>query len=146
MRQFFASLNVFVPTFVLAYFLAATPVRMLVSAALLALHSSPQREILYAQSATYALVLLALVAFWWRVGLSPRQRKPEREARFRRGHTTLAIANSVLVAAILIPVLVSLSGRAYPPTLAWLTIAAYPIVTFGWAAGLFMVWSSRAPH
>jgi hypothetical protein len=142
--MFLRNLNVFVACLVVAGMTVAGPVALLVSIAL--------RPLLGERgSGTYMypigyLVIGAVLAFaWWKVGLSPAQRKPEREGRFNMGHGVLAFTNVLAVAAIAGPILLAkISGNSNLAMLAWLALPVYALGFIAWPTGLFMVWSARA--
>lgn len=142
--MFLRNLNVFVACLVVAGMTVAGPVALLVSMAL--------RPVLgergaggYMYPLAY-LVLGAILAFaWWKVGLSPAERKPEREGRFNKGHVVLALTNVLTIAAIAGPLLLAnASGNSNFTMLAWLALPVYALGFIAWPAGLFMVWSARA--
>lgn len=142
--MFFRNLNVFVACLVVAGMTIAGPVALLVSIAL--------RPVLgergaggYMYPLAY-LVLGAILAFvWWTVGLSPAQRKTEREGRFIIGHRVLALTNFLAIAAIAGPIfLAQVSGNSNLAMLAWFALPVYALGFIAWPAGLFMVWSARA--
>ena len=142
--MFLRNLNMFVTCLIVAGMTVAGPVALLVSVAL--------RPVLgeraaggYMYPLSY-LVLGAILAFaWWKVGLSPAERKPEREGRFSKGHGVLALTNILAIVAIAGPMLLAkVSGNSNLAMLAWLALPVYALGFIAWPTGLFMVWSSRA--
>ena len=142
--MFIRNLNVFVACLVIAGMTVAGPVALLAAVAL-----TPVLGERVAGGFMFPIAYLALGAVlataWWKTGLSPAERKPEREGRFKVGHGLLALTNILAVAAFALPfVLANVSGNSNLAMLAWLALPVYALGFIAWPAGLFMVWSARA--
>lgn len=142
--MFIRNLNVFIACLVIAGMTMAGPVALLFSVAL-----RPVLGERVAGGYMFPIAYLALGAIlaiaWWKTGLSPAERKPEREGRFRTGHGLLALTNILAVAAFAGPiVLAKASGNSNLAMLMWFALPVYALGFIAWPAGLFMVWSARA--
>lgn len=142
--MFLRNLNVFIACLVVAGMTVAAPVALLVSVVL--------RPVLGERAAggymfplSYVVIGAILAFAWWKVGLSPAERKPERASRFTKGHGVLALTNILAIVAVAGPMLLAkFSGNSNLAMLAWLAVPVYALGFIAWPAGLFMVWSSRA--
>lgn len=146
-RTFWRNLNVFIAAFVLG--LAAGGWLLMVPTALvLRLFMERQRAELVALPASYAVLAVVLAWYWWRSGLSPTVRRPDREGRFRKGHALLlasnVLAGGMVVSSFVLPALLQHTKLPKLPALAALIMAALPIGIIAGIAGLIMVWSARA--
>lgn len=94
---FWRNLNVFIAAFTLIVSLAGFVIFVPVSLLAKLVLPSGQAEA-FAYPLGYALVALALIYWWSKKGLSPRQRDPAREWRFRWGHVLLAVCNVGILA------------------------------------------------
>lgn len=142
--MFFLNLNVFVACFILLAKYAGGEL-ILVASMLL----SPRNQALNSHGliypVAYLLFALLLIAFWVKIGLSPTWRKPECERRYRIGHWLVGITNVITVTAFALPLLLAhFLGNSNFVILAWFALPVYGFGFFFWAAGLFMIWSSRA--
>lgn len=142
--MFLRNLNVFVACLVIGGMTIAGPVALIVSIAL-----TPILGERIASGYMYPLAYLVmsgiLAVAWWRTGLSPAERKPERERRFSIGHSMLALTNILAVAAIAGPLIMAkVSGNSNLAMLAWFALPVYALGFIAWPVGLFMVWSARA--
>lgn len=142
--MFFLNLNVFVTCLIIAAGTVGGPLAIIIS-----LLSTPfvggRSNLTYAFPLAYLVVGLILAWFWWKGGLSPAKRKPERERRFVTGHVLLASTNIILLLAFLGPVLIAkISGNSNFGMYALLGLYAAGLGFITWPVGLFMVWSSRA--
>lgn len=142
--MFIRNLNVFIACLVIAGMTIAGPVALLISVAL--------RPILgermaggYMYPVAYLALGTLLAIAWWNTGLSPAERRPEREGRFKIGHGVIALTNILAVAAVAGPLLLAkVSGNTNFAMLAWFALPVYALGFIAWPVGLFMVWSSRA--
>jgi hypothetical protein len=151
---FWPNLNVFITAFALmasmGMFVVVIPVTIVAKLVL------PAREAeLWAFPAAYVLIALGLAWYGWKFGLSPRERMPQREQRFRIGHGLLAFCNiaglAMLVFAWLLPYVAAHGGALLSRpagSLPAMQLAALAMVPFSIApivgiAGLVMVWTSR---
>ena len=142
--MFLRNLNVFVACLVVAAMTVAGPVALLVSMALRPVLGERGSGV-YMYPLAYLVMGAVLAYAWWRVGLSPAQRKPEREGRFNRGHAVLALTNVLAIVAIAGPIILAkISGNSNLAMLAWLALPVYALGFIAWPAGLFMVWSAGA--
>lgn len=143
--MFLLNLNVFVACFILLAKFAGSEL-ILVASILL----SPRGQALNSHAGlmypiAYLLFALLLIAFWIKTGLSPAWRKPECERRYRIGHWLIGITNVMTIAAFALPFLLAhFSGNPNFVMLTWFALPVYAFGLFVWAAGLFMIWSSRA--
>jgi hypothetical protein len=140
--SFWRDLNVFVAAFVamtsLGSFILVVPLSLLVKLVV----PARQAELL-AYPLGYALLALGLIYWWWKHGLSPRERNPARESRFRWGHVLLAVFNVALLAMFIPSLLGSFSMLPRMPAVAGFIVPLITLAPMGVIAGLFMVWSSR---
>ena len=142
--MFLHNLNVFVSCLVVAGMTVAGPVALLVLIVLKPFFSDSE-AVGYAYLIAYLMLGASLAIAWWRVGLSPATRNPEREGRFRTGHVVLALTNIFAISAIAGPMLLAkATGDSNLAMLAWFSLPVYALGFIAWPAGLFMVWSSRA--
>lgn len=88
------------------------------------------------------LVLVVLCCIWWKLGLSPRQRNPARDKRFRWGHTVLAISNAAMLFLMAIPWLAATPMFRAMPRLACVFMLPVTLVPFALFVGLGLVWTS----
>ncbi len=146
--MFFANLNVFFACLILSALFAAGPLLMVASILLAPLAHMQKAYAGFMFPAIYFLLALPLVFFWWKTGLAPATRIPERERRYRMGHWLVGITTIATIAAFAAPFLLAhFSGKTNFVMLGWITWIALPIYAFcylAWAAGLYMIWSSRA--
>ena len=142
--MFVRNLNVFVACLIVAGMTVAGPVALFVSVILRpGLGDRGAGGYIYAL--TYGVLAAILAFFWWKGGLSPVIRRPEREGRFNTGHNVLGVTNILAIAAIAGPILMAnASGDSNLAMLAWLALPVYAVGFIAWPAGLFMVWSARA--
>jgi hypothetical protein len=140
--QFLADLNVFLAAWIL--FISIGAFVLVVPVNLLGKFILPVRQAeLWAFPVAYTLAAAAL-AYWWRTrGLSPRQRYPGREWRFRTGHAMLIAFNASILLVFLwsrigFPVV---SRPVGSPSL-WASMSSLsPLLGL---LGLVLVWGSRA--
>lgn len=92
---------------------------------------------------SHLLVAGLLGYWWWKHGLSPRERNPARELRFQWGHGLLAFFNIALVAMYVLPLLGGLSWLPRLPRVGGLLVALVSLAPVGLLLGLALVWSSR---
>ncbi len=140
--MFLRNLNVFVTCLVVAAMTVAGPVALMISMLLIPLLG--ERLVGgYVYPLSYVVLGIILAFAWWKVGLSPAKRMPEREGRFSKGHGLLALTNVLAIVAIAGPFLLAkVSGNSNLAMLAWLALPVYALGFIAWPAGLFMVWSS----
>ena len=136
-------LNVFIAAFAamasLGSFIMVVPVSLL-----LKLVVPAQRAELIAYPLGYAMMALGLIYWWWKHGLSPRQRNPARERRFRWGHVLLAIFNTTfLVMLFAASSLGRLSWLPHVPAVAGIFVSLMGLAPMGVIVGLVMVLSAR---
>ncbi len=142
MPLFWRDLNVFVAAFAviagLGSFIVVVPLSLLVKLVL------PARQAeLVAYPLAYAVMAAGLVYWWWKHGLSPRERRPAKEKQFRQGHVLLAVFNAMLL-AMFIPALVgNFSMLPRMPAVAGVFMLLTSLAPIGVIVGLVMVWSSR---
>ena len=142
--MFFLNLNVFVTCMIIAASTVGGILAMVLSLLLMPFVSN-RAGIGYVVPIAYLLIGLILAWFWWKSGLSPAKRKPEREGRFVSGHVLLALANLILLVTFVGPLLIAkISGNSNIAMYAWFDIYAVMLGFIAWPVGLFMVWSSRA--
>lgn len=142
--MFIRNLNVFIACLVISAMTIAGPVALLVSVALRPILSERMAGG-YMYPVAYLALGTVLAIAWWKTGLSPAERKPEREGRFNIGHRLLALTNILTVAAVAGPFLLAkVSGNSNLAMLAWFALPVYALGFIAWPVGLFMVWSSRA--
>lgn len=145
--EFWRNLNVFTIAFVVV---AAVGIWMLVIPVSLALKLFPASRQAEAMAfpLAYALLAALLGGWWWKFGLSPRVRRPDRERRFRWGHVLLAICNVLalggLAASYLLPSLLTHTKLPAMPAVSALILMVYPLIPVAGIAGLIMVLGSRA--
>lgn len=144
--MFLQNFNVFIACFGLLAMFAAGPIIILVSAVLTPLRAGQDRFFAtYMFPLAYALLALILLAFWFKTGLAPAKRLPERERRYQLGHWLVAITSIATVLAFAFPLLLAhATGKHNFVMLAWLTLPVYSFGFLIWAGGLYMIWSSRA--
>jgi hypothetical protein len=145
-EMFLPNFNVFIACFGLLAMFATGPIIILVSAVLTPIRTG-QGGLLatYMFPLAYALLALILLAFWFKTGLAPAKRLPERERRYQFGHWLVAITSIATAAAFAFPfVLAHTSGKHNLVMLAWLALPVYSFGFLIWAGGLYMIWSSRA--
>ncbi|MDP3760134.1 MAG: hypothetical protein Q8R01_06420 [Ramlibacter sp.] len=137
------NLNVFIAAFVLGVAVGGW-VLMVPTSLVLKLFIEPRRAEIVALPASYVVLAAILAWHWWRTGLSPKVRRPEREGSFRKGHALLLVSNLLAVggpaSSFLLPALLV---HTKLPTLASAIMAAYPLSMIAGIAGLIMVWSAR---
>jgi hypothetical protein len=142
--MFLRNLNVFVACFVIAGMTIAGPVALLLSIPL-SLLTGQRSGGAFMYPIAYVAIALVLAVIWWKSGLSPSQRKPERERRFNNGHSLLGLVNVLAVVSFAGPlVMAKMTGNQNLSMLAWFALPVYALGFVAWPAGLFMVWSSRA--
>jgi hypothetical protein len=138
--MFLRNLNLFFPYFSL---LSSTLGTMLTTSFYLLLikispHSTNPKLIPYAP---HLLIALVLIIVWWRIGLSPSTFIPEREQRFKHGHTLVAIANLLSIGTVAFTLLSAFKYGTVgnmPFLFAPLALAAF----VAWIVGVIMIWSS----
>ncbi len=139
------NLNVFLACLVLLSMFAAGPVILLLSLVLAPFAAAGKGFSTFMFPIAYALLALPLLVFWWKRGLAPAVRKPERERRYRVGHWLVAITTIATIAALVLPFLLArLAGNSNLAMLAWVALPVYSLGFLIWAVGLFMIWSARA--
>lgn len=146
MKMFFANLNVFIACMALLAMFAAGPVIMLLSVGL-APFGLVHRGFFstYMYPLAYLLFSLPLLGFWWKSGLAPATRSPDRERRYRLGQQLVAVTNVATVAAVAVPwVLARSAGNRDLMMLAWFAVPVFALGFLVWGVGLFMIWSSGA--
>lgn len=138
-----ANLNVFIAVYGLAATTLAGPVGLLLSSLSLLVIGRDGYAIWFL--ASHALVALALLAVWWKTGLSPSNPSPGRAKRLRAGHWVLGVTNLLSIVAMVAPFLAAkVTGAPGMMMLLWFVVPVYTLACLAWAAGLAMVWSSRA--
>ena len=143
--MFFQNLNVFAACFALSIMFVAGPLIMVISILLAPLGQVFKGHAGHMFPIAYLLLVLPLVFFWWKTGLSPGIRKPERERRYRMGHWLVGITNVMTIGAFTLPFLLArFSGNHNLAMLVWFALPVYAFGFLVWAVGLFMIWSSRA--
>lgn len=135
-------LNVFVAAFVaitsVGSFILVVPWSLL-----LKLVAPARQAELIAYPLGHAMLAAGLIYWWWKHGLSPRERNPAREKRFRWGHVLLAVFNVALLAILIPSLLGSFSMLPRMPAVANMIVPLITLAPMGVIAGLWMVWSSR---
>lgn len=144
--MFLPNFNVFIACFGLLAMFAAGPIIVLVSAVLTPLSTGQGGFFAtYMFPLAYASLALILLAFWFKTGLAPAKRLPERERRYQFGHWLVAITSIATVVAFAFPfVLAHTLCKNNLVMFAWLALPVYSFGFLIWAGGLYMVWSSRA--
>jgi hypothetical protein len=140
-----ANVNVFIAALILAEALLSSLAVLLVTVVAVPLRLIlPIRED-WIYVASQLLILIALILISVRYDLSPMARKPERERRYRIGHWLLAVTHCVAAAAIVTPfALAAIYNKGEFTLFLWYAIPVVGVAMLVWAAGLFMIWSSRA--
>jgi len=138
------NLNVFIACWVIAGATIGAPIALLVSLALRPILGERAASN-YMFMAGYLVLGLVFAVAWWKTGLSPDARKPEREGRFKAGHRVLGATSILCGVALVLPFLLArITGNSDLAMLAWFALPVYMLAFVAWPAGLFMVWSSRA--
>lgn len=141
--MFFLNLNVFVTCMIIASSFAGGALAIFISLLLTPFVGS-HSALSYAFVLAYLVVGLVLAWFWWKKGLSPAKRKPERERRFVTGHVLLALTNVILLLTFIVPISIAkISGNSGFGMYALFGMYAVMLGFIAWPVGLFMVWSSR---
>ena len=136
-------LNVLIAAFAamasLGSFIMVVPVSLL-----LKLVVPAQQAELIAYPLGYAMMVLGLIYWWCKHGLSPRQRNPARERRFRWGHGLLAIFNTTLLLMLFVATSIGhFSWLPRVPAVAGVFVLLMGLAPMGVIVGLAMVLSAR---
>jgi hypothetical protein len=144
-RSLLSNLNVFIACFILLAMFAAGPIIMIVSLLLAPVGQYFKGHAGFMYPVAHFSLTLPLIFFWWKTGLSPTSRNPERQRRYLIGHWMVGITNLMTTVALTLPFLLAhFSGNSNLVMLAWI---AFPVYAFGFlffGIGLFLIWSSRA--
>ena len=142
--SFWPSLNVFVTTFGLLAAVGGFAVVVPVSLVTKLFLPAPRAEAI-AFPLAYAVLALGLAWYGWTKGLYPMHRRPDREARFRRGQVLLACCNVMAVAGWAASfALPSLAARGGLQAVGAVMLAMFSVAPFVGALGLGMVWTAGA--
>jgi MFS family permease len=93
----------------------------------------------------YLVIPLALAIVWARRGLAPAQRLPDREKRYRKGQRLVFVANVLMFATFVLPMLFAATHGK--PEYQFIGLYLTPLMIAGLIAapvGLYFVLSSRA--
>lgn len=140
--SFWRDLNVFVAAFAVIASVGSSIIVIPLSLLVKLVVPARQAE-LVAYPLGHALLALGLIFWWWKHGLSPRERNPARERRFRWGHVLLAVFNVALLAMFATSLLGSFSMLPRMPAVAGVIVPLITLAPMGVAVGLWMVWTSR---
>lgn len=140
-----ANLNVFIASLILAEAFLSAPFMLLVTIVAMPLGHFFKINQIWLFNIPYFLIFLGLILFALKYDLSPKERKTERESRYRIGHWLLAVTNIIVLIAVLTPfIMAKVYHNSELALYMWLALPVIGIAFFVWAGGLYMVRSSRA--
>ncbi|MES2771020.1 MAG: hypothetical protein V4623_03425 [Pseudomonadota bacterium] len=140
--SFWRDLNVFIAAFAglasMGIFVIVVPLSLLAKLVV------PDRQAeLITYPLSYAVIASVLIYWWWKHGLSPRERNPARERRFRWGHIVLVVFNLSLLMMFVPALFGSIAVVPPMPAVASLLLPLITLAPMGVIAGLLMLWTSR---
>lgn len=104
-----------------------------------------QRASIIGMPLAYMLIALILAYAWWAGRLSPAQRAPGSNARFRAGHQLLAFGNLTVLATLGAQFVLPQIAKVAPITMAGgVLLFLMPMGMIAIIAGPLLVWSTRA--